>query len=75
MIPCAALTVAEGRSAGERLAGLPKRSRPTAAFCANDLVALGLLQQSISAGFRVPEDLGDRRVRRHRVRRGRGRCR
>ena len=56
-IPCEALTVAEGRSAGERLAGMAKRNRPTAAFCANDLVALGLLQQSISAGARVPEDL------------------
>ena len=32
-------------SAGERLAGLPARRRPTAAFCANDLLALGLLQQ------------------------------
>jgi LacI family transcriptional regulator len=52
-----ALTVAEGRSAGERLAGLPARRRPTAAFSANDLIALGLLQQSISTGRRVPEDL------------------
>jgi LacI family transcriptional regulator len=51
------LTVAEGRSAGERIAGLPSRSRPTAAFCANDLVALGLLQQTIAGGFRVPDDL------------------
>ena len=33
------------------------RRRPTAAFCANDLLALGLLQQAISAGLRVPEDL------------------
>jgi LacI family transcriptional regulator len=51
------LTVAEGRSAGERLAGLPARRRPTAAFCANDLLALGLLQQGIGAGLRVPDDL------------------
>jgi LacI family transcriptional regulator len=56
-LPTAALTVAEGRSAGERLAGLPVRRRPTAAFCANDLLALGLLQQSIGSGLRVPEDL------------------
>jgi LacI family transcriptional regulator len=56
-LPTAALTVAEGRSAGERLAGLPARRRPTAAFCANDLLALGLLQQSIGSGLRVPEDL------------------
>ena len=56
-LPTEALTVAEGRSAGERLAGLPVRRRPTAAFCANDLLALGLLQQSIGSGLRVPEDL------------------
>jgi LacI family transcriptional regulator len=52
-----ALTVTEGRSAGERLAGLPARRRPTAAFCANDLLALGLLQQSVALGIRVPDDL------------------
>ena len=46
-----------GRAAGERLAGLPARRRPTAVFCANDLVALGLLQQATSAGVRVPDDL------------------
>lgn len=56
-LPTAALTVEEGRSAGERLAGLPARRRPTAAFCANDLLALGLLQQTIGAGLRVPDDL------------------
>ncbi len=52
-----ALSVAEGRFAGEQLAGMPKRRRPTAAFCANDLVALGLLQQAIGTGWRVPDDL------------------
>ena len=56
-LPTAGLTVAEGRSAGERLAGIPVRRRPTAAFCANDLLALGLLQQTIGAGLRVPEEL------------------
>ena len=56
-ITTTALTVSEGRSAGERLAGLPARRRPTAAFCANDITALGLLQQSISSGRRVPDDL------------------
>jgi LacI family transcriptional regulator len=52
-----ALSVQEGHVAGERLAGLPKRKRPSAVFCANDLVALGLLQQVVSSGQRVPEDL------------------
>jgi LacI family transcriptional regulator len=53
----AGLTVTEGRAAGERLAGLPRRRRPTAAFCANDLLALGLLQQTIGTGGDVPRDL------------------
>ncbi len=52
-----ALGVAAGREAGERLAGMPARRRPTAAFCANDMTALGLLQQAISSGVRVPEKL------------------
>ena len=52
-----ALTVAEGRRAGERLAGLPASARPTAAFCANDLLALGLLQAMTRLGRAVPEDL------------------
>ena len=51
------LTVADGRSGGERLAGLPAHSRPTAAMCANDLIALGLLQQCVRLGIRVPDDL------------------
>lgn len=52
-----ALTVAEGRNAGERLAGLPSATRPTAAFCANDLLALGLLQQCVSLRMNVPDDV------------------
>ena len=56
-LPTDAVTVSEGRSAGERLSGIAARRRPTAAFCANDLLALGLLQQAVSAGARVPEDL------------------
>jgi LacI family transcriptional regulator len=51
------LDVAEGRRAGERLAGLPAARRPTAAFCANDLLALGLLQQMVRLGLRVPDDM------------------
>jgi LacI family transcriptional regulator len=52
-----ALTVAEGRRAGERLVGLPASRRPTAAFCANDLLALGLLQAMVRQGLSVPDDL------------------
>jgi LacI family transcriptional regulator len=52
-----ALTVAEGRGAGERLAGLSSARRPTAAFCANDITARGLLQAAIGTGWHVPGDL------------------
>jgi len=56
-ITTSALTVNEGRNAAERIAGVPARRRPTAAFCANDMLALGLLQQCVSLGIRVSEDM------------------
>ncbi len=49
------MTVASGRDAGSRLLGLT--DRPTAVFCVNDLVALGVLQAMFAAGVRVPEEL------------------
>ena len=52
-----ALTVDEGRGAAERIAGMPASVRPTAAFCANDLLALGLLQGCVGLGIGVPDDL------------------
>jgi LacI family transcriptional regulator len=57
VITTSALTVAEGRRAGQRLAGRPAGERPTAAFCANDLLALGLLQEMTRQQVRVPEEL------------------
>lgn len=51
------LTVAEGAAAGGRIATLPLRRRPTAAFCANDLLALGLLREMTRRSVRVPQDL------------------
>jgi LacI family transcriptional regulator len=57
VLDTAALDIAEGRRAGARLVGLPATRRPTAAFCANDLLALGLLQEAVRLGLRVPEDL------------------
>ncbi len=57
LLETGALQVGEGRRAGERLAGLPASARPTAAFCANDLLALGLLQAMTRLGRAVPEDL------------------
>lgn len=53
----ASTTIAEGRRASERLLGLPRARRPTGVFCANDLLALGLLQGLSQAGVSVPDDL------------------
>lgn len=51
------LSPADGRSAGQRLIGQVTDRRPTAAVCANDLVALGLLQQCVALRLDVPGDL------------------
>jgi LacI family transcriptional regulator len=51
------LTVAGGRQAGEQIIEMPASRRPTAAVCANDLLALGLLQEMVRHGVRVPDDL------------------
>lgn len=57
VVETAALTVAQGRAAGERIAALPARRRPTAVFCANDLLALGLLQEMTRRRIGVPDDI------------------
>ncbi|CAL9602426.1 Ribose operon repressor [Streptomyces sp. enrichment culture] len=49
------LDVPEGRDAGARLLGMD--TRPSAVFCANDLLALGVLQALFAEGVRVPEDV------------------
>lgn len=54
-LPTETLDVAAGRDAGARLLGLPRR--PTAVFCANDLLALGVLQSLFAAGLSVPGDM------------------
>ena len=51
-----ALDFASGRQAAEQLVG-PNRPTPTAVFCANDMLAIGLLQGLLSRGLRVPEDI------------------
>lgn len=57
VIETPALNVAAGRRAAATLLAQPAAQRPTAVFCANDLLALGMLQTVTRAGVRVPQDL------------------
>ncbi|MGE5135203.1 MAG: LacI family DNA-binding transcriptional regulator [Gemmatimonadota bacterium] len=57
LIETPALNVTAGQRAGADLAELPPPRRPTAVFCANDLLALGVLQGMTARRIRVPEDL------------------
>jgi LacI family transcriptional regulator len=52
-----ALNVAAGQRAGAALADLPAARRPTAVFCANDLLALGVLQEMTARRIKVPESI------------------
>jgi LacI family transcriptional regulator len=54
-IAAADFTRAGGRAAMERL--LRGRTKPTAVFCANDLMAIGALDAARAAGLAVPADL------------------
>ncbi|WP_345409648.1 substrate-binding domain-containing protein [Nonomuraea salmonea] len=56
-IPLPDLTVATGRTVGQEIAARPPADRPTAVFCANDLVAIGVLQEMTLRGLKVPDDL------------------
>ena len=57
MIETRALNVQAGQQAGAAIAALPAGRRPTGVFCANDLIALGLLQEMTRHAIRVPEDI------------------
>jgi Periplasmic binding protein-like domain len=58
VIETAALNALAGQRAGAAIAEMPARQRPTAAFRANDLVALGLLQEMTRRTIRVPDNVG-----------------
>lgn len=55
LVECPALTFDDGRDAARRMLGWPRR--PTAVFCANDLMALGVLQVVTQHGIAVPGEL------------------
>ncbi len=57
LIETPALNVSAGQRAGAHIAALPPGRRPTAVFCANDLIALGLLQEMTLRGIGVPADI------------------
>ncbi|MBO0825423.1 MAG: LacI family DNA-binding transcriptional regulator [Actinobacteria bacterium] len=57
VLETAALTVAGGQAVGAQIARRDARSRPTAVFCANDLVALGLLQEMTRHKISVPDEI------------------
>jgi LacI family transcriptional regulator len=50
-----AMNVASGRAAGEKL--LQGKRKPRAVFCANDLLAVGVMHVLLRAGLRVPDDV------------------
>jgi LacI family transcriptional regulator len=59
VIDTPALTVLEGRAVGEMLRDRTPGLRPDAVFCANDLLAIGVLQALtlMGDGLRVPDDM------------------
>ncbi|WP_405374142.1 MULTISPECIES: LacI family DNA-binding transcriptional regulator [unclassified Microbacterium] len=58
VIETTALTVLSGREVGDALARREAPARPDAVFCANDLLAVGVLQgAAILGGLRVPGDI------------------
>ena len=52
------LSIAVGRLVDEQIVSMTAADRPTGVFCANDLLALGVMQVLIRSGLRIPQDIG-----------------
>jgi DNA-binding LacI/PurR family transcriptional regulator len=57
VVATASLTIAAGRQAAAEIAERPPGRRPTAVFCANDMLALGVLQELTRRRLRIPDDI------------------
>jgi LacI family transcriptional regulator len=57
VLPATSWKIRDGRAVGLDLADRAPEDRPTAVFCANDMLALGLLQELVLHGVRVPDDI------------------
>jgi len=58
VIDTAELSVLAGRAVGEHLRARHPEERPDAVFCANDLLAIGMLQAlTLMGGLHVPQDI------------------
>jgi LacI family transcriptional regulator len=50
-------TIEAGEQGSQSILAMPASERPTAVFCYNDLLALGVLNGLLRAGLRVPQDV------------------
>ncbi|MCV7420116.1 LacI family DNA-binding transcriptional regulator [Mycobacterium yunnanensis] len=57
VVPTDESSVLAGRAAGEALCARPAVERPDAIFCANDLLAIGMLQGLADGGVSVPGEM------------------
>ena len=57
IVHTAELTIAAGKIAGSHIGEQSPDWRPTAVFCANDLIALGLLQEMVRRKIAVPQEI------------------
>ncbi len=57
LIPTTGMEVGDGTAAAQRLLSRTDISSVDAVFCANDSIALGVLNALMSSGFTVPEDV------------------